>query len=125
MSDRIAALQRIVRSIEGIRAPLNNEAAAQRAIFVALCEIDPQAKAEVRLSPSSRIDFSCSIDSLRFGVEVKIDKGNRREIYRQLERYAGLGVLDALVLASNRAIGLPPSICGVPVAVASLGRGWL
>lgn len=125
MSNNIAALQRIVHAIEDLKAPLDSEAAAQRAIFVALTDIDPEAKAEVRLSPTSRIDFTCSIDAVRIGVEVKIDKGNRREIYRQLERYAGLGLLDAIVLASNRAIGLPPTICGVQVAVASLGRGWL
>lgn len=125
MSDHIAALQRIVRAIEGMKAPLDSEAAAQHAIFAALTDIDPEAKAEVRLAPTSRIDFTCSTGGVRVGIEVKIDKGNRREIYRQLERYASLSLLDAIVLASNRAIGLPPTICGVPVAVASLGRGWL
>lgn len=119
------AMQRAVRAIESLKAPLDTEAAAQRAILSALADLDPLAKAEDRLSPTSRIDFTCRIDGVRIGVEVKIDKGSRRDIYRQIERYAALGQLDAIVLASNRAICLPPTICGIPVAVASLGRGWL
>lgn len=119
------AAHRVVRAIEDLKAPLASEADAQCAIMATLTKIDPSATAEVRMSPTSRIDFTCCVDGIRIGIEVKIDKGNRREIYRQLERYAALGQLDAIVLATNRAIGLPPTICGMPVAVASLGRGWL
>jgi hypothetical protein len=125
LTPALEAMMRVIRAIEDLKAPLDSETAAQQAIMRALVDIDAEARAEVRLSPTSRIDFTCTIDGIRVGIEVKIDKGNRREIYRQIERYAAIGSLDAIVLASNRAIGLPETVVAIPVGFASLGRGWL
>lgn len=75
---------------------------------------------EVDLGERNIIDFMIE----RVGVEVKIG-GSKRAIYSQCERYCRTGKLSALILATNVAIGFPPTIDGVPCFVVSLGRAWL
>jgi len=58
------------------------------------------------------------------GIEVKLD-GGAHDIYRQLERYCKTGKLTAILLVTNRAMGLPKEIAGVPAYYFALGRQWL
>lgn len=76
------------------------------------------ARREVELVKGDIIDFMVG----PIGVEVKI-KGQRRAIYRQCERYCEHACVGSLVLATNVAMGMPETINGKPVFVASLGRG--
>ena len=50
---------------------------------------------------------------------------NRRDIYRQVERYCAYPVVGEIVLATNVPMALPDFIVGKPTGVAALGRGWL
>lgn len=82
---------------------------------------------EHRLSAANRPDFL--IDG-RIVVEVKVRGQSRREIARQLERYAAHDGVEAIVLATNvamqtRACGYAGEVGGRPLYVVHMGRGWL
>lgn len=110
----------LVRLIERLRLPLAREKVLQRELAPHLDRVGVDIRREHDLGDGDIIDFL--IDGV--GLEIKI-KGQRRAIFRQCERYCGHDALQALVLATNVAMGLPSTILGKPVFVASLGRGWL
>lgn len=79
------------------------------------------------LSARDRPDFL--IDG-RTVVEVKVRGQSRREIARQVERYAAHDCVEAVVLATNvamqaRADGFAGIVGGKPLYVVHMGRGWL
>lgn len=120
MDPRLMA-RRIVAACERSRINVSTEGAAHIALSKALRAQGMEVQDEVALSEKDRIDLLIGT----VGVEVKI-KGQRREIFRQLERYAASERIEALVLvtsapwpASIREIG------GKPFFNASLSVGWL
>lgn len=110
----------IVRLIETLRLPLSREKELQRALTPYLERFGLPVLREHHLIDGDIIDYLVG----EVGIEIKI-KGQRRAIYRQCERYCRHDAVQALVLATNAAMGLPATIAGKPVFVASLGRGWL
>jgi hypothetical protein len=110
----------IVRFIESRRWPLSDEKRLQEYIWTEFIQLGVAADREVRLGDGDIIDFMIG----DVGIEVKI-KGRRMAIYRQCERYCGHTAVASLVLATSVAMGMPESVKGKPVAIASLGRGWL
>ena len=76
---------------------------------------------EFRLSPGNRIDFLCAGGT---GIECKA-RARKREVYRQLERYAEEEVISALILVTATAMGLPAEINGKPLFYIPLGRSAL
>jgi hypothetical protein len=76
---------------------------------------------EKRLAPGERIDFFITPG---VGIEAKT-RCNKRRIYRQLQRYAAIDEVAALVLITGTAMGLPEEIGGKPVFYVSLGRSAL
>jgi hypothetical protein len=76
---------------------------------------------EVRLSPGNRIDFLCAGG---VGIECKA-RARKREVYRQLERYAEEDAITALILVTATAMGLPADIAGKPLFYIPLGRSAL
>lgn len=104
------------------RAPflVDDEKRLQADIAAALAVGGIAHEREVRLAPTDIIDFVAG----RVGIEVKI-KGSKRAILRQVERYATSDRLDAIVLLTGIAIGMPETITGKPVRIVSLGRSWL
>lgn len=75
---------------------------------------------EVRLDADSIIDFMVG----PVGIESKL-RGGKMDIFRQLERYAAFPEIEALILVTNTAMGLPKEIGGKPTFYLSLGAGWL
>lgn len=73
---------------------------------------------EFVLSPGERIDFMLDEG---IGIECKVRAG-KRAIFRQLERYAALDAIRALILVTGTAMGLPALIGSKPVFYVSLGR---
>ena len=111
----------IVQAIHAHKIDVSTENAAHAAIFAALIAAGLPARSEVILSSRDRIDLMVET----VGVEVKV-KGSKRDIFRQLERYAEHQKIKALVLATNTAFPPIAPIKGtVPVFIASLSRGWL
>lgn len=76
---------------------------------------------EVRLSPGNRIDFLCAGG---VGIECKA-RARKREVYRQLERYAEEDAITALILVTATAMGLPRESNGKPLFYIPLGRSAL
>lgn len=110
----------LVHLIESLRLPLSREKVLQRELSPFLDRFGESVQREHDLGDGDVIDFL--VDGV--GLELKI-KGQRRAIFRQCERYCRHDAVKALVLATNAAMGLPATIAGKPVFVASLGRGWL
>lgn len=117
----------IIALIERSRLPLADEKALQAEMAMLFAGAGLFVDREVRLSPDDIVDFlAFEPMELFYGlaIEVKI-KGQRRAIYKQLERYCGHPRVTGIVLATNIVLGLPPRINGKPVTLANLGRGWL
>lgn len=110
----------IVHLLTSHRLPLSDEKQLQQAMAAVFEAAGLPYEREVRLNDGDIVDFMVALTA----VEVKI-KGNRRDIFRQVERYCGHASVHDLVLATNVPMSLPSPICGKPVSVAHLGRGWL
>jgi hypothetical protein len=112
---------RIKAVIERSRIDVSTEAAAHTAIFEALERDGLDPRREVRLTARDRIDIMVA----SVAVEVKVAP-QRRLIFKQLQRYATLSEVDALVLASAAAWpGDMSKIGSTPFFFANLSRGWL
>ena len=114
-------MDRLVALVQTSRVPLGTEKETQEGLEKLFQDAGFQVDREVEVAPGSFIDFRSDAG---IGIEVKL-KGSARAIHRQLERYAKSGELTGLILATNRAMGTPTSIEGLPIRVASLGTGWL
>jgi hypothetical protein len=117
----------IAKLIERSRLRLGSEKPAQADLEKILIAKGIEHVREFRLNAEDIPDFmigSCLDDAPRVAVELKIG-GSARDIFRQVERYVMHDAVSAIVLATNRAMSLPPEINGKPAVVASLGRGWL
>jgi len=66
------------------------------------------------------IDFLCG----DVGIEVKV-KGSKRAIYRQCKGYMEDDRINSILVVSNQALALPPTINGKIAEVISLGEAWL
>lgn len=86
----------------------------------ALREADIYFLHEERLAPRCRIDFLADT----VGIEVKKGKPERRQLLRQLERYAGSPRIEALVVLVERAADIPGEILGKPCVTLSINRMW-
>lgn len=117
----IQGLEKITRVIQSNRFPLTDEKQTQAQIADALTKAGIVFEREARLSESDIVDF---LTEDGIAVEAKI-KGQRRAIFRQLERYATHGNVRAIVLVTSVAMCLPEAIDGKPARVASLSQGWL
>lgn len=118
----------IVELLTRHRLTLSDEKKLQEEIAVVLSDDGMLFRREHRLAPGDIVDFfvlyQTEVAFEGCAIEVKI-KGNRRDIFRQCERYCRHDDVCELVLATNVPMGLPADIMGVPVALAALGRGWL
>ncbi|MCW1844172.1 hypothetical protein [Prosthecomicrobium hirschii] len=108
----IDIIRKVVRTH---RWRLEDEKVLQGDLHVEFVAAGLSVEREVRLSPRDIIDFRIGA----IGIEVKI-KGSKRDIYRQIERYCGHGVLSSIVLIMNAPVGMPAEISGTPVHVIGL-----
>lgn len=120
MTEPAILARRIMTAISRARVNVTTEAAAHRAISAALTSAGIEHVNEARLTASERID----ILSGTVGVEIKVGH-DRRTIWRQLQRYAALPEIDALVLATGTAFPEVSEVGGKPLLIADLSRGWL
>lgn len=111
---------RIIELLTTHRLPLSDERLLQEAVRDLFEAAAFDFAREVHLGPRDIVDFMVE----GVAVEIKI-KGNRRSIYRQLERYCVHDAVRSIVLATNVPMALPLDICGKPASIAALGRGWL
>lgn len=112
---------RIVQLIQTRRFTLRDEKALQYEMQKEFEKEGLAFRREVRLSDADIVDF---LFEGGIALEVKT-KGGKRDIYVQCVRYCASPEVNCLILATNVAIGFPPTIAGKPAAIASLGKGWL
>ncbi|NUB14033.1 hypothetical protein GAY28_15840 [Azospirillum brasilense] len=120
-ADLSAHLTAVVAAIRSRRLPLGHEKETQAAISDALTAAGIEHVRERRIGARDILDHF-TVGGV--AVEVKL-RGGKRDIHRQLCRYAEHEEVKALVLASSVAMGLPPSINGKPLVAISLGSAWL
>lgn len=102
------------------RLPLSDEKLLQLSISDVFEAAALDFEREVSLGDGDIVDFMVG----DLAIEVKI-KGERRAIFRQLERYCRHDAVGRILLATNVPMMLPVEIMGKPTAIAALGRGWL
>ena len=117
MSEHAVRLTALLRRT---RMRVGSEAALQQSIEDALAAAGEEFTREARLGPADRIDFLAGA----VGIEAKARYG-KRAIYRQLERYAAKDSIEALILVTGTALGMPPAINGKPIYIVSTGRAAL
>jgi hypothetical protein len=111
----------IYETLSSYRLSLNTESELQEEIESVFKKNNIVYKREYILDLRNRIDFLCE----GVGVEIKINKARRVDIYRQLERYSKFDCIEQLLLVTNRSLGMPEQISGKNVYVLNLGRAWL
>jgi len=107
--------------LHGCRFDLSDEKRLQGQIGQVLDRAGVEYVREVRLSARDYPDFV--VDGV--AIECKLRGHGKREIHRQLARYAACDAVGAVMLVTNVAMGLPETIEGKPAFFFSLGRGWL
>ncbi len=117
MSDIVVT---VFKYLSSSKFDLTDEKRTQEGIATILSAAGVQHQREHRLSDSDIIDFY--LDGI--GIEVKL-KGTKKNIYRQLRRYAIHPDIRALILLTNVSMGLPGEIEGKPVYFLKLGNAWL
>jgi hypothetical protein len=100
------------------RYHIGREAFLQQSIAGVLEAAGVAFESEVRLGPANRIDF---LAAGGIGIEAKV-RYPKRAIYRQLQRYAEVEQITALILVTATALGVPPAINGKPIFYVSIGR---
>ncbi|HYD58943.1 MAG TPA: hypothetical protein VEC35_01215 [Noviherbaspirillum sp.] len=120
-ADIQAAVRAVTNLIEVSKLSLTDEKQTQVQIATVLDAGGVEFEREARLSDKDIVDFL--VDG-GVAVEVKI-KGQRKAIYRQLERYSAHESVKAIVLVTSVCMHLPADIGGKPASVASLSKGWL
>lgn len=114
----MAELEAVLHTLRSARFVWTTEADLQDGIAAALGACLLVVQREVRVDARSRLDLLVG----RVGIEVKI-AGTWRDVRRQLERYAKLELVDALVLATTRPshVRIGPVVGGKPLAVHRVG----
>lgn len=113
----------LVASLRKQRYRLGTEARLQASVAENLNSLigEDKFKAEAVIGSGERIDFL--IDG-GIGIECKL-KCSRRAIYRQLTRYSECKSINALILITATATGLPETLGDTPLYYVSLGRASL
>lgn len=121
MSLNTDLIDKIIQVIHRNKVSLTDEKMTQVQIATILTENNIPYIREYRLSGEDIVDFM--VDD-HLAVEIKI-KGQKRAIYRQLQRYAAHDKIKGIVLLTGVSMGLPEQIDGKPAYMGSLSRGWL
>lgn len=112
---------RVCQALAAVRvAAQPEEYDIHAAVAAALTAAGLEYDHEYRLGPRRRIDFRVG----RVGIEVKKGRPRASALAEQLRRYLASEDLDAAVVVTQRALALPRTIGGKPVALVTLDRLW-
>jgi hypothetical protein len=109
--------------VEVSRVSTTTEKKAQADLAALFTRLEYRCEREHKLSAEDTPDFY--LPDIGLVIEVKIRGAQKMAVYRQLERYAEHDIVQAVMLITSLAMGLPPAINGKPTYYASLGKGWL
>ena len=112
----------VLNTLKKIRFLISDEKALQTEIEKSLNGSGVDFVREFYFDNSKdHIDFMIA-DTI--GMEIKI-KGSRKKIYEQCVRYCNHGRITSFILVTNRSMGFPKEINGVPCYVLNLSKAWL
>ena len=111
----------VTNLIRAAKIDLSNEKRAQADVEQILTDAGIEFRREVRLSALDIVDFM--VEGL--AVELKLRGANKKDVFRQLRRYARHPSVETLLLASNMSMGLPAQIEGKDAYFVKLGEAWL
>lgn len=114
-------INKIYQLISAARIDLSDEKRTQSDLESLFKSHGIEHERECRLSAGDIPDFM--IDDI--AVEVKLRGARKKDIYRQLERYAKHDRVRHIMLVTNLSMGLPDTIEGKPVYFCALGRAWI
>jgi hypothetical protein len=114
----------VLELLQSGRYSLNNEKETQAQVGARLRDTleGVLVESEKRLSARDIPDFL--VDG-KIAIEVKLRGWQKKEIFKQLTRYAKHDVVECIILVTNVSLGLPTEIEGKPVYYVSMGRAWL
>lgn len=118
----MSGLEKFIALMRRTPFVMKDEKSVQAAIAVILDSHGIEYKREVKLSETDIVDFMLPGG---VAVEVKLNKAQKREIYRQCKRYCEHEQVKVIVLMTATIMGFPPEIEGKPAYYVSLGRSWL
>ncbi|MGH6949490.1 MAG: hypothetical protein ACREH4_01345 [Vitreimonas sp.] len=108
-----------------VKANLTIETRTQAELYAHLCArlpaMAPAIEREVRLSERDRVDIWVN----GIVIEVKLQGASKFAVYKQIKRYAEDTRVEALILATNLLMALPPKIEGKPAYLVPLGVAWM
>lgn len=116
-----AIIQTLIGLIRSARIDLSTEKRAQADVEMILTRAGIAFDREFPLTESDIIDFMVE----DVGIELKLKGARKKEVYRQLCRYAQHPRVGSLILASNLSMGLPAQIEGKDAYFVRLGEAWL
>lgn len=114
--------EQVLSALAAIRAPQTQDEYDLHGLAAdALQRADIAFRHEAPLAPRCRIDFLCG----RVGIEIKRGRPDRLPVRKQLQKYAETGMLDAIILLSEKTLpSLPGFIGKIPVYPVSLYKLW-
>ncbi|WP_397570632.1 hypothetical protein [Schlesneria sp. T3-172] len=118
---QIETVRRIIEVLRSVKLDLSAEKLAQAELAKSFAQHEIAAEREVRLNEHDIVDFLVG----GVGIEIKLRGASKKDVYRQLRRYAQSDRISVLILASNLSIGLPEQIEGKDVYLVKLSEGWL
>ena len=111
----------LIDLIRSARIDLSSEKRSQADVEQLLTLAGIPFEREVHLTPSDIVDFLVGGS----GLELKLRGAKKKDVYRQLCRYARHPRVKSLLLASNMSMGLPAQIEGKDAYFVKLGEAWL
>ncbi len=115
------SLTEISQALHRLRPPFcQDEYDLHALVALALRDKNISFLHEERLGPRCRIDFLAGT----VGIEVKKGRPERKQLMRQLERYAQSPRIEALIVLVERYASLPGEILQKPCITLSINRLW-
>jgi hypothetical protein len=113
--------EEIVKLFATSRFTLESEKQLQNSIHEKMKEKRFSVEREVHLDDKNIVDF---IVEDNIAIEVKL-QGTKKAMYYQCERYTRFSKVEVLLLITNKAVTLPPTINGKKCYTINLSRSWL
>ena len=115
------SLTEISQALHRLRSPFcQGEYDLHALVALALRDKNISFLHEERLGPRCRIDFLAGT----VGIEVKKGRPERKQLMRQLERYAQSPRIESLIVLVERYASLPGEILQKPCITLSINRLW-
>jgi hypothetical protein len=111
----------LVGLVRAAKIDLSSERRAQADVETVLTSAGIAFKREEPLTSSDVVDFMVG----GIALELKLRGARKKDVYRQLRRYARHPRVETILLASNTSMGLPPQIEGKDAYFVKLGEAWL